>query len=824
MDDVRSLHAMRRYWDGVTRGGPATPGELDPELASLIQQLHAIPGVPPDPSYARQLRENLMQATTAPLPLTLDPSLDGRAESSLPGGRFPALHPPRKTTWAWSQAIVALIVIVAILAAYVSFSRQNDRAVAPGVATPTADATPAADWPMYRGNPARTGVTPGPGPDGEPVEVWRFQAEGPASRSPAIAAGVAYLQSGDGHVYALEAATGKERWKIDLGSGENTPAIAGDTLYVNDGIGALVALDAANGAERWRFSPGVAAFATPVVVDGVLFTATDAGTLVALAADTGEEQWRYEADAGIGRSAAVAAGLVYLGTDNGALHVVDAATGTERWRFESGETTEPARTPTVADGVVYVNVGLTLYAFDAVDGEERWRTTFAGARPVTAAGDALYASGADGVIYALNAADGSVRWTFDVGMKNALAAAPALAVDTLYAVGSDRNLYALDAATGAERWSFALDGEVDNGPSVANGMLYVSTKLGSLFAIGGSGTDQLAAPTVSQGTPVPVAIAAGHVAATPAPAASSPWQTTGGPKALFAPSGGLVDASGNLWVVDCGNDQIQIIAPDGTFLEAWDGTPGGGEPFSFAKTNGGFDGDVAMGPDGRIYVAEPGSSSHRVQVFAPDRTWLATWDDFGMNDGQFVEPMSVAVDAEGFVYVLDLHQKRVQKFDADGNFVLAFGGDDPEEGELTDPAYLTIDREGNVLVPDWDHSRIVKFSSDGTVLATWGSFGNEPGEFRNPVDIVVDAMGNIYVADLENRRVQLLDPNGSALAAWGTGLTPDGQENLPFGLVLDGMGNLYVIGVAPDYDNGGNVQKFRVVPSLVPVDMATPQA
>lgn len=824
-----------RYWDALVRG--ASPDELerlaqslDPDVIALVAQTRALrQELRPQPAFTNQLERDLMQAFALAQPGTI-PLRTPQSQPQPPNGLVPPWRSlpspiPRRKRWLLAQAAIALLLIVAVIGAYFSFVQREDRATAPIVATPTADATPAADWPMYRGKPARTGAMAGPGPDGLPVELWRFEAQGPASRSPAIAAGVAYLQSGDGHVYALDAATGAERWRADLGTAEDTPAIVGDTLYVNDGVGALVALDAATGSERWRFAESVAPFASPIVVNGVTFITSEQGRLSALDAATGEERWQYEAGTGMGRSVAVADGLIYLGTDEGAVRVVGAATGEERWRFESGETDEPARTPTVADGVVYVNVGATLYAFDAADGAEQWRTTFDGARPVTVAGDTLYCSGLDGVVYALDGADGAIRWTFDTGVENPTAAAPALVGDTLYAAGADRTLYALNAATGAERWGFPLDGMVDYGPSVANGVVYVSTNLGTLSAIGGSGVEQLAAPGSTQGTPVSEdAAISPATSAAPAGSAESPWQSTGGAEALNAPAGAAVDAEGNLWVVDAGNDQVQIIAADGTFLESWDGTSGGGERFTFLQTNGAHNGDIAFGPDGRIYVAEPGSASHRVQVFDRDRRWIATWGDFGTGDGQFAEPMSVAVDADGAVYVLDLLLGRVQKFDAEGNFLLGFGGRGEDEGNLDDAGYIAIDPQGNVLVAGYANHQVVKFGSDGTLLAQWGGFGGDPGQFLYPNDVATDAMGNIYVADFHNGRIQLLDPNGQALAVWDAGLTPSGAENWPYALTLDGAGNLYVIGVGTDEASEGNVQKIRVVPSLVPAEMATPPA
>src|SRR5687768_14249405 len=86
---------------------------------------------------------------------------------------------------------------------------------AQGAATP--EASPAADpgaggWTNSRGDAGHTGVADA-GPTGDPVELWRVQADGPCGLPPAVVDGVVYAVCGDGVLRALDAATGTERWR-----------------------------------------------------------------------------------------------------------------------------------------------------------------------------------------------------------------------------------------------------------------------------------------------------------------------------------------------------------------------------------------------------------------------------------------------------------------------------------------------------------------------------------------------------------------------------------------------------------------------------------
>ncbi|WP_181449150.1 PQQ-binding-like beta-propeller repeat protein [Nonomuraea aridisoli] len=127
-----------------------------------------------------------------------------------------------------------------------------------------------------------------------------------------------------------------------------------------------------------------------------------------------------------------------------------------------------------------------LHALDAVSGEVRWRSRITGlgqSRPVVA-GATVYAGDSAGTTYALNAATGTLLWSFRAeGDQPAYRWDAAVADGLVYTAGADRTLYALDAATGRTRWRLPLGGGRHTGPVAAGGTLYVSDVGGTLYAL-----------------------------------------------------------------------------------------------------------------------------------------------------------------------------------------------------------------------------------------------------------------------------------------------------------------------------------------------------
>jgi sugar lactone lactonase YvrE len=333
------------------------------------------------------------------------------------------------------------------------------------------------------------------------------------------------------------------------------------------------------------------------------------------------------------------------------------------------------------------------------------------------------------------------------------------------------------------------------------------------------------------------------------------------------------DVLQDMWDYQSGPVQLMTGGPAGG-QDPYAGKRTETEAFAVWGNNGSGDGqlnaprNLAVGPDGSIYVADSGN--HRVEVFDADGNYLMQWGSEGAGPGQLSEPWGIAVANDGRVYVADTWNHRVQVFGPTGDYVGAFGefanvqtGDpQAEPGKFWGPRDIAIDPEGNVYVTDTGNKRVQKFTADGIFLQTWGGGGVIPGTFEEPVGIDIDSEGNIYVADTWNRRIQKFDSNFNPVLQWDVVgwdgesivnkpyLTVDDQNRvlisdpegyriiaydgntgdtlvtwgqygqdlasfaLPIGLKTDAQGNLLVV----DSDNN-RVMKFQI-PTVAPAEDA----
>ncbi len=205
--------------------------------------------------------------------------------------------------------------------------------------------------------------------------------------------------------------------------------------------------------------------------------------------------------------------------------------------------------------------------------------------------------------------------------------------------------------------------------------------------------------------------------------------------------------------------------------------------------------DMAIAPDGRIYVADTGN--HRIQVFDADGSFAFGWGSFGEGDGQFNEPWGIAVANDGRVYVVDTWNHRVQVFDADGKFLKKWGafvstdGQLGQQGVFWGPRDIAIDANGNLLVTDTGNKRVQIFDAEGNPVTQFGGAGIEAGYFDEPVGVAVGPDGSVYVADTWNTRVQKFDASYQLVKEWPVpGWTDQNIFTKPY-IAVDSKGTVY---------------------------------
>ena len=206
---------------------------------------------------------------------------------------------------------------------------------------------------------------------------------------------------------------------------------------------------------------------------------------------------------------------------------------------------------------------------------------------------------------------------------------------------------------------------------------------------------------------------------------------TGGPLGATqfrSPNSVAVDAAGNVYVTDANNNRIRKITPTGdtTTLAGngtqgfVDGTGGPGGATQFSGPNG-----VAVDAAGNVYIADTGNQRIRKITPTGDTTTLAGNGTAGYVDGsgsntQFRDPNGVAVDAAGNVYVSDFSNHRIRKItptgatttlagNGTGGFVDGTGGPTGTT-RFRNPNGVAVDAAGTVYVADYSNRRIRKIS------------------------------------------------------------------------------------------------------------------
>ncbi len=240
---------------------------------------------------------------------------------------------------------------------------------------------------------------------------WKIHTGGRVRSTPAVADDTVFFSSDDGYLRAV-ALSGEEKWRFDL-SGRSvvrilphtlppfaydytssSPAVDDGVVYVGSTDGYLYAVAAASGRQRWRFKTEAAIRSTPVVDGGSVFFAGWDHHVYALTASEGKEVWRFDTGGIVQASPALGDGRLYVGSRNPKVFALDRRDGSKIWEHVHEDGSWVESTGVYDDGIVYMGSSdaLALLAFDAATGKVRWTYRTGGwswATPAVSA-DAVY--------------------------------------------------------------------------------------------------------------------------------------------------------------------------------------------------------------------------------------------------------------------------------------------------------------------------------------------------------------------------------------------------------------------------------------------------
>jgi outer membrane protein assembly factor BamB/serine/threonine protein kinase len=199
----------------------------------------------------------------------------------------------------------------------------------------------------------------------------------PADATAGTAAGPTVFAAAGKRVIALDAAYGTLRWTFEAPAVILSPpayapgaALTGGGVFVADHLGTVYALDAADGRERWRIATEARQSIEPVLVaDGHVHVGSGSA-LYTLDAVAGTPMWRFATRGELIGAPVAADGRVHFGSADHCIYAVDAVGGQLRWKLATdGEITG---SPVVANGVVYAcSKDRCVYALDAEKGTAR---------------------------------------------------------------------------------------------------------------------------------------------------------------------------------------------------------------------------------------------------------------------------------------------------------------------------------------------------------------------------------------------------------------------------------------------------------------------
>lgn len=310
-----------------------------------------------------------------------------------------------------------------------------------------------------------------------------------------------FIGATDGALRAFTSA-GRELWRYDAeASIDAAPAFdrEANELYLAAEDGSLHALRGSSGALRWKDGAGDAVRQPPVLSEDAVYVVTEADRVLAFARKDGALLWEHARDIPEGFSITSRAGLLLTddmlvtGFTDGAVVALDPTDGRVLWErdtsldLEDSAGSQPTfrdvdTTPVLVDGRLYVaSFSGGMYALDPANGTVRWRDEkLTGVVGLAASGDRLLLASADRGLVCLTIPDHVPRWTRPV--RRGSPTTPIIIRGLALVGASEGSLIALSLLSGQEVGRVEAGNGFTAQPAAAGGRGFVLSNGGSFFA------------------------------------------------------------------------------------------------------------------------------------------------------------------------------------------------------------------------------------------------------------------------------------------------------------------------------------------------------
>ena len=370
-----------------------------------------------------------------------------------------------------------------------------------------------------------------------------------------------------------------------------------------------------------------------------------------------------------------------------------------------------------------------------------------------------------------------------------------------------------------------------------NGGAATSAQLGAPWGVAVDGTGNLFIADSVNNAIRKVCLSSGQISTV---AGNGNWgySGNGGPATsakLSDPTAIAVDAAGDLFIadsidnaireVDSATDLIDTVAGNGAGNYSGNGEAATGselyDPMNVAIDTAG---NLFIADSNNNVVREVNVSTGVITTVAGSGIWGYSGDNGAATSAKLFDPMGVAVDAAGDIFIADSGNNVVRKVDLStgvistvaGNGTSGYSGDGgaATSAQLNDPTGIAVDAAGDLVIADSGNNVIREVDSAGAISTVAGSYALGSGysgdggaatsaQLSYPTDVAVDAAGDLFIADTCNNVVREVDSAGviSTVAgnyALGSGYSGDGgaatsaQLSYPTGVAVDAVGNLYI--------------------------------